>query len=77
MSDFLEDTNVTQHQPVSQSSNLTNPAINITQRKNSDVGLIAGEIVFQLSVFLLLIQIEFSTDFQVVKYKCVSYFFPI
>ena len=58
MSDFLEDTNVTQHQSISQNSNLTNPAINVTQRKNSDVGLIAGEKCFQFSVFSFKIQIE-------------------
>lgn len=41
MSDFLEDTNTSQQQ-VAQNS-LNNPVINVTQRKNSDVGLIAGK----------------------------------
>jgi hypothetical protein len=50
MSDFLEDNNSSQQQQVAQNS-LNNPVISVTQRKNSDVGLIAGEFLKCLDYF--------------------------
>lgn len=43
MCDLLEDNNGSQHGAPNSQTNLTNPVINVNQRKNSDVGLIAGK----------------------------------
>lgn len=43
MCDLLEDNNGPQHGAPNSQANLTNPVINVNQRKNSDVGLIAGK----------------------------------
>lgn len=44
MCDLLEDNNGSQHVGLNSQGSLTNPVINVNQRKNSDVGLIAGRI---------------------------------
>lgn len=43
MCDFLEDNNGSQQTILNSQGSLSNPIINVTQRKNSDVGLIAGK----------------------------------
>lgn len=44
MCDLLEDNNGSQQVGLNSQGSLTNPVINVNQRKNSDVGLIAGRI---------------------------------
>lgn len=46
MCDLLEDNNGSQQQVLNTQQSLNNPTISVTQRKNSDVGLIPGEMVY-------------------------------
>lgn len=51
MCDLLEDNNGSQQVGLNTQQSLNNPTISVTQRKNSDVGLIPGEM-FSFSNFL-------------------------
>lgn len=52
MCDLLEDNNGSQQVGLNSQGSLTNPVINVNQRKNSDVGLIAGRME-SLGTFLI------------------------
>jgi hypothetical protein len=47
MCDLLEDNNGSQQAPLNSQGSLSNPVINVNQRKNSDFGLIAGMFRFR------------------------------
>lgn len=51
MCDLLEDNNSSQQAPLSSQGSLSNPTITLNQRKNSDVGLIAGKHLSLLRLF--------------------------
>lgn len=51
MCDLLEDNNSSQQAPLNSQGSLSNPTITLNQRKNSDVGLIAGKHLSLIQLF--------------------------